>query len=96
MTGKAIGLGMLSVFLSTAISAGILENIGAVTLPDGKVELKLSFNSPPPAIRGYSIEKPSRISLDLPGTKSGVNKYNAINTESVKSVTVIELSLIHI
>ena len=90
MTGKAGGLGMLCVFLSTAISAGTLENIGAVTLPNGKVELKLSFDSAPPKIQGYMIDKPPRISLDLPGTKSGVNKYNAINAENIKSVTVIE------
>lgn len=90
MTGKAGGLGMLCVFLSTAISAGTLENIGAVTLPNGKVELKLSFDSAPPKIQGYVIDKPPRISLDLPGTKSGVGKYNAINTENIKSVTVIE------
>lgn len=90
MTGKAGGLGMLCVFLSTAISAGTLENIGAVTLPNGKVELKLSFDSAPPKIQGYVIDKPPRISLDLPGTKSSVNKYNAINTENIKSVTVIE------
>ena len=90
MTGKAGGLGMLCVFLSTAISAGTLENIGAVTLPNGKVELKLSFDSAPPKIQGYVIDKPPRISLDLPDTKSGVNKYNAINAENIKSVTVIE------
>ena len=90
MTGKAGGLGMLCVFLSTAISAGTLENIGAVTLPNGKVELKLSFDSAPPKIQGYVIDKPPRISLDLPDTKSGVNKYNAINAENIRSVTVIE------
>ena len=81
---------MLCVFLSTAISAGTLENIGAVALPNGKVELKLSFDSAPPKIQGYVIDKPPRISLDLPGTKSSVGKYNAINTENIKSVTVIE------
>ncbi len=90
MTGKAGGLGMLCVFLSTAISAGTLENIGAVTLPNGKVELKLSFDSAPPKIQGYVIDKPPRISLDLPDTKSGVNKYNAVNAENIRSVTVIE------
>ena len=90
MTGKAGGLGMLCVFLSTAISAGTLENIGAVTLPNGKVELKLSFDSAPPKIQGYVIDKPPRISLDLPDTKSGVDKYNSINAENIKSVTAIE------
>ena len=44
----------------------------------------------PPEVQGYTIEKPARISLDLLGTDSAVDKYNELNAENAKSVTVIE------
>ena len=71
--------------------AGVLENIDVTSLPGERVEMKLTFDSPPPEnIRGYAIEQPARIALDLPDTKSSVEKYNNVGFANTKSVTVIE------
>ncbi|WP_299731868.1 type IV pilus secretin PilQ family protein [uncultured Endozoicomonas sp.] len=67
-----------------------LKNMDVNALPDEMVELKLTFDGVAPEANGYSIEKPPRISLDLPFTRSALPKYNEVGFSSAKSVTVLE------
>ncbi len=67
-----------------------LKKLDAGTLPGDIVELRLMFDGPAPQARGYTIEQPPRISLDLPFTRSALPKYNEIGFENTKSVTVLE------
>ncbi|WP_067518814.1 type IV pilus secretin PilQ [Endozoicomonas ascidiicola] len=67
-----------------------LKNMDVNALPDEMVELKLTFDGVAPVAHGYSIEKPPRISLDLPFTRSALPKYNEVGFSSAKSVTVLE------
>ncbi len=85
------GLGLFVVLCPTLVQAAALQGLDVVSLSGGKVELKLSFDSAPPKAQGYIIERPARISLDLPDTSSEVNKYNDVNKAGVKSVTVLEV-----
>lgn len=60
-------------------------------LPGDRVELKLQFDSPVVAPRGYTIEQPARIALDLPGVtnKLGV-KNRELGVGNARSVTIVE------
>ncbi|WP_066015501.1 type IV pilus secretin PilQ [Endozoicomonas atrinae] len=67
-----------------------LKNMDAAALPGEMVELRLTFDGAAPVAHGYSIEKPPRISIDLPFTRSELPKYNEIGFNNAKSVTVLE------
>ena len=74
----------------TSAVAAILESIDAASLPGDKVELKLEFDGRPPQIKGYTIEQPARIAIDLIGTLSNVPKYNEIGFANARNVAVLE------
>lgn len=88
---SSIGFSLISAFLSSSISAANLQALDVAALPGDRVELKLSFDEPVLAPRGYTIEQPARIALDLPGVS---NKLGAKNRElgvgNARSVTVVE------
>ena len=69
---------------------GTLKKMDAAALPGDMVELRLMFDGPAPTAKGYSIEQPPRISLDLPYTRSDLPKYNEIGFDNARSVTVLE------
>ncbi len=68
----------------------ILKNMDVSALPGDMVELRLTFDGAAPVAHGYSIEKPPRISIDLPFTRSELPKYNEVGFNNAKSVTVLE------
>ncbi|USE35320.1 type IV pilus secretin PilQ [Endozoicomonas sp. SCSIO W0465] len=68
----------------------VLKNMDAAALPGDMVELRLIFDGEAPVAHGYSIEKPPRISIDLPFTRSELPKYNEIGFNNAKSVTILE------
>ena len=86
-----IGISLSAMLLSPALLAADLQALDVAALPGDRVELKLSFDEPVPAPRGYTIEQPARIALDLPGVS---NKLGAKNRElgvgNARSVTVVE------
>ena len=69
---------------------GTLKKMDASALPGDMVELRLMFDGPAPTVKGYSIEQPPRISIDLPYTRSELPKYHDLGFENAKSVTVLE------
>ena len=92
--GSAARAAALFLFLGlsgvTSAVAAILESIDAASLPGDKVELKLEFDGRPPQIKGYTIEQPARIAIDLLGTLSNVPKYNEIGFANARNVAVLE------
>jgi type IV pilus assembly protein PilQ len=86
-----LGLPLLALLMSPEILAANLQALDVAALPGDRVELKLSFDEPVLAPRGYTIEQPARIALDLPGVS---NKLGAKNRElgvgNARSVTVVE------
>jgi type IV pilus assembly protein PilQ len=86
-----IGISLSAMLLSPALLAADLQALDVAALPGDRVELKLSFDEPIQAPRGYTIEQPARIALDLPGVS---NKLGAKNRElgvgNARSVTVVE------
>ena len=90
-TLSPLGISLCLALISQTSLAADLQSLDVAALPGDKVELKLTFDEPVAVPRGYTIEQPARIALDLPGV---VNKLGAKNRElgvgNARSVTVVE------
>lgn len=86
-----VGISLLSGFITSTVVAADLSGLDVAALPGDRVELKLQFDSPVVAPRGYTIEQPARIALDLPGVtnKLGV-KNRELGVGNARSVTIVE------
>lgn len=89
---KPVRVFLFAVFAILPLSTwgGTLKEMKAAALPGKMVKLSLMFDGPAPTAKGYSIEQPPRISVDLPYTRSELPKYNEIGFENARSVTVLE------
>lgn len=68
-----------------------LTQVLPVSLPNHETELRLVFSGQPPAPQAYQIERPSRLVVDLPNTRSGLaSRYQNLSTENARSFTVID------
>ena len=82
---------MLSLASSSLALAVTLKDMSYATLPGNRLEVKLQFDGTPPEVKGYSIEKPARIALDLVGATSGLtSKYHNLGTGNARNITVVE------
>ena len=86
-----ISVSVLAAVLSPALLAANLQSLDVATLPGDKVELKLAFDEPVMAPRGYTIEQPARIALDLPGVKNNLGSKNReLGSGNARSVSIVE------
>lgn len=84
-------LSLVAVFLSQQLVAADLQSLDVAALPGDRVELKVTFDEPVLAPRGYTIEQPARIALDLPGVSSKLGvKNKELGVGNARSVTVVE------
>lgn len=87
---RLAGALILATFAPVLMAAD-LQKIDVAALPGDKVELKLSFDQPVSNPRGYTIEQPARIALDLPGVSSKLGqKSRELGVGNARSVTVVE------
>lgn len=85
------GYTLSMLLLSPALLAANLQQLDVASLPGDRVELKLSFDEPVVAPRGYTIEQPARIALDLPGVSNKLGSKNRdLGMGNARSVTVVE------
>ncbi len=88
MTGL---IAMLSWLFAGSAMASTMESIEFSSLPGDKTEIRMKFDGAPPDPKGYTIESPARIALDLMDTKSALTtKYHSLGTGNAREVTVIE------
>ncbi|MDT4808082.1 Type IV pilus biogenesis and competence protein PilQ [compost metagenome] len=81
----------MAAFLSPVLLAANLQALDVAALPGDKVELRLAFDEPVAAPRGYTIDQPARIALDLPGVKNKLGAKNRdLGVGNARSVTVVE------
>ncbi len=77
----------LAFFLAAGATATEMKSIDFISSPSGELQIKMDFDGVPPEPTSYNIEKPARISIDLPGVTSGLErkKYNLshVNAQSV-------------
>ena len=86
-----LGISLLALLLSPALLAADLQALDVSALPGDRVELKLTFDEPVLAPRGYTIEQPARIALDFPGVSSKLGAKNReLGVGNARSVTVVE------
>jgi len=75
---------------SSTLFASVIEDVSFASLPGDKTEIKLTFDSTPPLVSGYTIEEPARIALDLPGTTSALkSKYHNIGMGTARTAIIV-------
>jgi type IV pilus assembly protein PilQ len=86
-----LGTFFVAMSLAPSVLAAKLQGLDVASLPGDKVELRLTFDEPVSAPRGYTIEQPARIALDLPGVSNGLGSKNReLGVGNARSVTVVE------
>ena len=86
-----LSVALMAALLSPAVLAANLQDLSVASLPGDRVELKLSFDEPVTAPRGYTIEQPARIALDLPGVSNKLGSKNReLGVGNARSVTIVE------
>lgn len=86
-----IGASLWIAMTSPVLQAANLKTLDVAALPGDRIELKLSFDSPVPAPRGYTTQEPARIALDLPGVTSQLaTRSRELGTGNARSVVVVQ------
>ena len=68
-----------------------MTDIGFNALPGGRFEIRMKFDGTPPSPQSYTIDKPARIALDLPGVTSALaQKKHTLAFDNAQSVVVVE------
>jgi type IV pilus assembly protein PilQ len=81
---------ILATLASAQSFASNLMDIKFTALPGDVTQMELVFDGQPPQPGGYTIEKPARISLDLPGVSSQLeSKYHKIGLGNARTATVV-------
>jgi len=82
---------LIALMMGGLAQAASLTAIDFIALSGDRTEVKLSFDSPPPVPKSYSIEQPARIVMDFDGvTNSLSEKYHQLSKGNTQNVTVIE------
>ncbi len=67
-----------------------IKDVEFSSLPGDKTEIRLKFDGPPPKPTGYTIERPARIVLDMPGVDSALkDKYHSLGIGNARRLSVI-------
>ncbi|WP_095187448.1 type IV pilus secretin PilQ family protein [Pseudomonas sp. Irchel 3E19] len=89
---STLGFSLWIALLSPMVLAANLKTLSVAALPGDRVELKLSFDGPPPQPKGYTTDSPARIALDLPGVASQLaNKNHDLGSGNARTATVVEV-----
>ena len=81
---------VIATLVSTQAIASDLIDIKFTALPGDVAQMELVFDGQPPTPSGYTIEKPARISLDLPNAFSKLkSKYHKIGFGNARTATVV-------
>lgn len=88
---STLGFSLWIALMSPMVNAANLKALDVAALPGDRVELKLSFDGPPPAPKGYTTESPARIAVDLPGVASQLSNKNLdLGSGNARTATVVE------
>lgn len=90
-TLSRLSISLLAAVFAPTLLAANLQSVDVAALPGDRVELKLGFDEPVAAPRGYTIEQPARIALDLPGVQNKLGSKNReLGVGNARSLTVVE------
>lgn len=87
--------GLLLVAASTGVQAQTtsraLEDISFVALENERVLMTLTLSEPPPQPAVFTVDKPARLSIDLPDTRMSLTeRYTRVNVGNVRAVASAE------
>ncbi len=86
---RMVGFLVISLAWST-VSAVTLQGIEFSSLPGDRTEIRMHFDAIPPTPNGYTIARPARIVLDLPGVVSALDeKHHNLGIGNARRVSVI-------
>ncbi|KYZ85337.1 fimbrial protein [Alcanivorax sp. KX64203] len=84
-------LALLACCIASLASAATITALDANMLPGDGMEVRVRFDGAAPEVKGYSIERPARIALDLVGADSALKtRQHNLGTGNARSVTVVE------
>ena len=84
---------VLGALLSSSLMAANinLQNVEFSSQPGGRFEVRLDFDAAPPEPKGYNIERPARIALDLVGVSSQLDqKKFPLSYGNASSAVILE------
>ncbi len=88
---SALGVSLWMAVCAPALMAATLKTLDVAALPGDRIELKLGFDAPVPAPRGYTTDQPARIALDLPGVTNQVaSRSRDLGVGNARSLVVVE------
>jgi type IV pilus assembly protein PilQ len=88
---SALGVSLWMAVCAPALMAATLKTLDVAALPGDRIELKLGFDAPVPAPRGYTTDQPARIALDLPGVTNQVaTRSRDLGVGNARSLVVVE------
>lgn len=81
----------LSLAAASQAATTTITKLTANTLPGDGLQVRVNFTGPAPRVKGYSIEKPARIALDLMGAQSALKlKDHDLGAGNARSVAVVQ------
>ena len=85
-------VGTLVALSASAVHASpTVTDIEFSSRPGSKFEIRLDFDTTPPEMKSYTIEKPARIAIDFPDTRSGLERKRfALPYGNATGVVVLE------
>ncbi|UAW98718.1 type IV pilus secretin PilQ family protein [Halopseudomonas nanhaiensis] len=88
---RKFSLAAVLAVLSPWVAAADLQKLDVASLPGERVELKLTFDEPVATPKGYTIEQPARIALDLPGVKNKLGERGReLGLGNARSLNIVE------
>jgi len=70
--------------------AATIQDVEFSSLPGDKTEIRMTFDGAPPQPQGYTIERPARIVLDMPGVDSALDdKHHDLGIGNARRVSII-------
>ena len=85
-------VGVIAIGLWSSLAGAVtLEDVSFTSLPGERLEVTMKFDGTPPEPKGYTIERPARIAVDLADTTSGLNQRSIpLGSGNAQSLTVVE------
>ncbi|MEQ8486617.1 MAG: type IV pilus secretin PilQ family protein [Pseudomonadales bacterium] len=82
--------GVVCGLMATTAWGASIESVEFSSLPGDKTEIRMKFDGTPPAPAGYTIERPARIVLDMPGVTSALQeKHHDLGIGNARRVSII-------
>jgi type IV pilus assembly protein PilQ len=81
---------LAAALLAAPAWASTLKDVQFSSLPGDRTEIRMSFDGPPPAPAGYTIDSPARIVLDMPGVESALqDKHHDLGIGNARRVSIV-------